>query len=84
MPCKSSLRILSWTCLNCSTAGDVAIQGDVRASSMYIRRLHDGLSGQCKDPEIVVVDDGNAVKLTYYELRAGAASDTKITPAYPD
>jgi hypothetical protein len=75
-------RVLPWTCTECHHAGEVAIRGDVRASSTYIRKVHDEVSKECAHPEIKVVDsDLKIITLVYAQ---GKAVNSMVSPPYPD
>lgn len=78
-----STRILPWTCIVCNRAGDVSLTGDVVASSISLRRLHDGLSPNCKRPELSVVEDGKVITLEFADGPLGPVQ-TKVSAAYPD
>lgn len=76
-------RIIPWTCFVCNRAGDLSIAGDVRASSQFIKRVHDGLSPECKSPELAVVEDGQVTTLLFVEGQAPPVQ-TRMSAAYPD
>jgi len=75
--------MLPCTCLVCHEAWDVSITGDVRASSIYIRRVHDSRSPHCTRPEITVVEQQAVITLEFAEDPKGPVT-TKVSAPYLD